>query len=129
MPAGPKAARALQFRLAKADNKFSSRNRLLRSDGFDRALEGRRISGSVFNAFMQPNNSGQARLGIIVSKRNYPLAASRNRIKRMAREAFRCHPLKTKAVDLVLMARRHGAPNRADIESLLSRVDSVCGNS
>jgi ribonuclease P protein component len=127
MPAVPKAVRALQFRPGKTGNKFSSQNRLLRRDGFNGALKGRRISGSGFNAFMQPNNSGQARLGIIVSKRDFPLAVSRNRIKRMAREAFRCHPLKTKAVDLVLMARRHGAPNRADIESLLGRVDSACG--
>jgi ribonuclease P protein component len=127
MPAAPKAVRALQFRLIKTGNKFSSQNRLLRRDGFNDVLKGRRISGSGFNAFMQSNNVGQARLGIIVSKRDFPLASGRNRIKRMAREVFRCHPLKTKAVDLVLMARRHGVSNPADIEFLLSRVESVCG--
>jgi ribonuclease P protein component len=75
---------------------------------------------------MQLNDSGQAKLGIIVSKRDFPLASRRNQIKRIAREAFRCHPIKSQAVDVVLMARRRGIPRRADIEVLLSRVESAC---
>lgn len=75
---------------------------------------------------MQPNYSGQAKLGMVVSKRNFPLASSRNQIKRIVREAFRCHSIKSKAVNVVLVARRQGVPKRSDIEVLLSRVESAC---
>lgn len=122
-----KAAPVLQSRNTEVNQSLSSRNRILRSEGFDGVLKGRRIRGVDFNAFMQSNSCGVARLGIVVSKRDFPLAFRRNRIKRKVREAFRCHPIKQRSVDLVLIARPQAASGFADIQGLLNRVDRECG--
>ena len=52
-----------------------------------------------------PNGLDRARLGLVVPKRVAPRALDRNRIKRIAREAFRAHSAGLPALDLVLVAR------------------------
>lgn len=126
MRAEPRAVHALPSRSDKLDCKFTSRSRLLRRDGFGETLKGSSLSGAAFKAFVLPNRLEHARLGIIVSKRDFPLAHQRNRIKRIVRETFRCHRVKTRRLDLVLMARRRAIPSAADLEVLLNRIDTTC---
>ncbi|MDX3906153.1 MAG: ribonuclease P protein component [Pigmentiphaga sp.] len=68
---------------------------------FAPALKGRRLAkGALFVLSMAP--SSQPRLGLVVGKRFAPLAASRNAIKRVAREAFRLRRTELPAGDYVL---------------------------
>jgi len=50
----------------------------------------------------KPNELGHARLGMIVSKRLFPHAVDRNRVRRRIREAFRQMAAGLPALDLVV---------------------------
>ena len=56
------------------------------------------------------NNSGGARLGLAISKKNLPSAVQRNRVKRLIRESFRRHKKELAGKDLVVMARKNLEP-------------------
>ena len=51
------------------------------------------------------NASAQARLGFILSRKNCRSAVSRNRVKRVAREVFRCGYDQWPQLDIILMGR------------------------
>jgi ribonuclease P protein component len=53
----------------------------------------------------RPNDLPHPRLGLVVSKRSARAAVARNRIKRLAREAFRHLQNSLGGVDLIVMAR------------------------
>lgn len=55
----------------------------------------------------KPNGKSHARVGVIVGKRIAKSAVVRNKIKRVIRESFRMHPVKLKALDIVVIARQH----------------------
>ena len=88
------------FRLAKE-------SRLRKSAEFDRvyALRQRAGDGHLL-LFAAPNDCGQTRFGLSVSKK-HGNAVCRNRLKRLMREAFRLsqHDLPT-GLDLVLIPRQ-----------------------
>ncbi|MEJ2534244.1 MAG: ribonuclease P protein component [Gammaproteobacteria bacterium] len=46
---------------------------------------------AYFRVLATPNDLGQSRLGLAVSRRVSPRAVDRNRLKRIARESFRHH--------------------------------------
>ena len=50
---------------------------------------GRRFDGRLMSVFVLPNDSGEHRLGVTVSRKLARRAVERNRMKRLAREAFR----------------------------------------
>ncbi len=52
-----------------------------------------------------PNDRGQARLGLAISRKAARRAVDRNRIKRLVRETFRHHRAELGAMDLVVVAR------------------------
>lgn len=52
-----------------------------------------------------PNRSDQARLGIIVAKRNVKRAVDRNRIRRLIRESFRQEKEGLRGLDIIVLAR------------------------
>ena len=54
---------------------------------------------------MGAGRPGVSRLGLIAPKRLARRSVDRNRLKRLAREAFRRHEVKTAGLDLVLAAR------------------------
>ena len=69
---------------------FPGTARLRSPAEFAPALKGRRLAkGALFVLSAAPASAGQARLGLVVGKRFAPLAASRNALKRVTREAFR----------------------------------------
>lgn len=50
--------------------------------------------------------AGESRLGLVVPKRLARRSVDRNRLKRLAREAFRRHAVKAAGLDLVLALRQ-----------------------
>lgn len=70
---------------------FPRSARLLKPEHYAGALKGRRVArGSLLSLQISTGNAPQAaRLGMIIGKRQAPLAVSRAAIKRVIREAFR----------------------------------------
>lgn len=52
------------------------------------------------------NGTGDARLGLAISKKHCRLASRRNRVKRVVRESFRRHQAELAGLDLVVLARQ-----------------------
>ncbi|WP_108126597.1 ribonuclease P protein component [Saccharospirillum mangrovi] len=51
------------------------------------------------------SHTAQARLGFILSRKNCRSAVARNRVKRVAREVFRCGYAQWPQLDIILMGR------------------------
>jgi ribonuclease P protein component len=113
----------LRFFLKKTD-------RLLKRYEFiGLSSSGQRLTTRLFIVLAAPAEGGRSRIGITVS-RKVGGAIQRNRIKRLAREAFRLNRhLLAKPLDISLIARKAVAeePNRAiartlkDLYEMLSR--------
>ena len=85
---------------------FPRAARLRSGEDFERGLKARRrASGRWFTATIAANQSGRARLGIVVGRRVLPRATERNRIKRVTRERFRALAPRLGAVDIVIRLR------------------------
>lgn len=71
-----------------------------------------------------------ARLGIVVSKKQFKLAVLRNRNKRLVREAFRLHLLRNRPLDIVVMARGGKTLSLADkklqLLNLFNQLETQC---
>jgi ribonuclease P protein component len=110
--------------------RFATTHRLMREDGFDRVVQADSIADKHFKVFFARSEKNNARLGIIASKKSLPRAVDRNRIKRVIREAFRQHSIKTYKLDVVVMVRSACAQEpdmRGDIlETLFCRVENRC---
>lgn len=81
---------------------------------------------NLFQAVACDNHAGHPRLGLAVGTRVARNAVVRNRIRRVAREAFR-HRQDLPAVDIVISARPRAAEAnkaqlRADVDQLLSII-------
>ncbi|MDG1493369.1 MAG: ribonuclease P protein component [Luminiphilus sp.] len=74
-------------------------------------------AGSKHALLLTIPNPSHSRLGLIIAKKNVRLAVQRNRIKRVAREFFRSHPLEHPR-DIVLLAKR----NLAELNNQQLRV-------
>ena len=80
----------------------------------------------------KPNEQGYARLGVVVSKRLFPHAVDRNRMRRRIREAFRRIAAGLPALDLVV--RPQAVPDRnvsredrnLDLLSALEKAAKKC---
>jgi len=107
---------------------FTAAHRLLREDGFDHVVHAENITDKHFKIFFVRNGNKNARLGIVASKRILPGAAQRNRVKRLIREAFRQHSIKTQQIDLVVMVRGVDtqAPQSEDLKTLFTRIEDKC---
>ena len=73
---------------------------------------------------------GPARLGLAIAKKRAKRAVDRNRIKRVARESFRCHRHRLAGVELVVMNRDDAVKSddvrlRAALDKLLERISAA----
>ena len=88
---------------------------------------GKVVRAARFHLYRLATAFGYARLALVVPKRLAPRAVTRNRIRRLVREAFRMHQERLGALDCVV--RLVKAPGdtpvtRAEIEALLGRAAS-----
>lgn len=85
---------------------FDKTRRLLKKCDYDRVFaQAKKLATPEFIVLHHISALGDARLGLVISKRMLPKAHDRNRIKRLIRETFRTTRLP--AVDVVFLAR-HG---------------------
>lgn len=86
------------------------------------------VRTAYFQVLAKPNELGLARLGMIVSKRLFPHAVDRNRIRRRIREAFRHMAENLPALDLVVrpqMTPDKKGPRGAQSEDLRSALEKA----
>jgi ribonuclease P protein component len=84
---------------------FARRYRLTKTDEFSSVFGFRRaIRGKVLMLHYQPRPEGntEARLGLVVGKKQLKRAVDRNKVKRVVREQFRLRLANLPAVDLVV---------------------------
>ena len=108
---------------------FPRTARILAKHEFDLAFRAGLSAGSkLFRGLVVAD--GSARLGITVPKRAVPLASSRNRIKRIVREAFRLRRAGLPAFAFIVVGRGEIAQAdaqaiRADVEKLFDRLAAL----
>lgn len=91
-------------------NRFSKHDRLISSKDYqDVFAKPIKTADSAYTILAKPNQLSGPRLGVIVSKKNVPSAASRNRLKRIARESFRTHKDIIKTFDVVVICKKKSA--------------------
>ncbi|MCG8427926.1 MAG: ribonuclease P protein component [Chromatiales bacterium] len=61
---------------------------------------------SYFTILFRRNNSGLARLGLAIAKKNLKRAVDRNLVKRIIRESFRVHQRELAGLDIVVLSRK-----------------------
>jgi len=82
---------------------FGAGRRLSNKADFERLLrEGERANRSGYTFFVSRRTQGQARLGMLVTRRHAARATVRNGLKRCIREAFRLEQAKLGAVDVLV---------------------------
>jgi ribonuclease P protein component len=85
--------------------------------------EGKRVSSRYFHTQYRLTQSGEARLGMAVSRRVSKRAVVRNRIRRTVRESFRICRGRLPLCDVLLVARAEAATqSAADLRSDLDLI-------
>lgn len=113
---------------AGTDRRFGGDCRLRKTDEYSSVFAFRRSHASThFQLHYGPRRDGQARLGLVVGRKQARSAVLRNLVKRLAREAFRAHRAALPACDLVVrlrvaLDRPQRAVLRTEIDALLARV-------
>lgn len=97
--------------------------RLRRGSEFKKVfLEGRKVETTLFRLCGRRNGSASDRLGLAVSRR-VGSAVTRNRSKRLVREAFRRQEGGVGGVDLVVVARAGlGGSSQQEVDRELARA-------
>ncbi len=76
----------------------------------------------ALNAPVLSDDAMCPRIGLVIAKKNIPLAVQRNRIKRIARETFRQQQDKLSGIDAVVLARRNlDSLDNAELHSLFNK--------
>jgi ribonuclease P protein component len=83
---------------------FPKHHRLYKSEHYKRVFsKPDRFIGVGYNLLSRTNGVGFARLGLAVSKRNFPRSFDRNRIKRIVRESFRDRFYNLPSLDIIFL--------------------------
>ncbi|HET7728576.1 MAG TPA: ribonuclease P protein component [Usitatibacter sp.] len=110
---------------------YSRRHRFAERGSFGPILRSpRKIRGALATLHAAPGRPGASRFGLALTRRLVPNSVDRNRVKRLAREAFRRHPVKAAGLDCVLSLRGRidgvaDAALAAEFAILLDRLDSA----
>jgi ribonuclease P protein component len=85
---------------------LSRRHRFVGRGSFTAALRGpRKLRSRAILLHIAAGKPGESRLGVSAPKRLTRRSVDRNRMKRLAREAFRRHGVKAAGLDLVIAIR------------------------
>jgi ribonuclease P protein component len=100
---------------------FTRQSRLTASRDYEKVFgKSERSSDRFFTVLARANDVAQPRLGLAISRRVAPLAVDRNRLRRLAREAFRLGELA--ALDFVVMASKDAlSAGKPELRSSLDR--------
>ncbi len=86
---------------------FSKSSRLLSPKDFQHVFSNaEKFANRHWTLIVRPNQKSYPRLGLAISKKQLQRAVWRNRIKRMAREAFRLHKQDLNGYDIVVLGRK-----------------------
>lgn len=93
--------------LFEPENGFPKSFRLLSPKDFQFVFaDAEKFANRHWTLIVRPNGKPYPRLGLAVSKKQLPRAVWRNRIKRVAREAFRLHKTELSGYDIVVLGRK-----------------------
>jgi ribonuclease P protein component len=112
--------------------RFPPTARVLRKVDFEAIYRhGRRHGNSHFSLTVHPNELATARLGMAIAARTVGKAVSRNRLRRIIRESFRCVREDLPSVDIIVGARAaardaSASELRTSLERLWNKVLSRC---
>jgi len=89
------------------------------------------VSGRWFQVYSKPAVAGEARLGVVVSKRVMKLAVARNYYKRLARDVFRHECAGMSGIEIVIRPRApitstESSACRAELCDLIRRSVGKC---
>jgi ribonuclease P protein component len=105
---------------------FSRRHRFSGRGSFAAALRSpRKLRGRVAILHIAVGKPGSSRFGLAISKRIAPSSVDRCRLKRLAREVFRRHAVKSAGMDLVLIPK--GPMRGADGDAWVREVEELLG--
>lgn len=86
--------------------RFLSKQHLRNLAQFQRVYQLRqRFPGRFYMLYYRDNQTDCPRLGVVASNRNVRRAVDRNRVKRIAREAFRRYQQQLRSVDIIVVAK------------------------
>jgi ribonuclease P protein component len=121
---GTRAARRLTLE-ARAQYRLRRGQRLGAAAVAATLKGGKVVRAARFHLYRHATGAGYPRLALVVPKRLAPRAVTRNRIRRLVREAFRMQQQRLGGIDCVvrLVKAPGDAPvTRAEIEALLARA-------
>jgi len=103
---------------------YSRRHRFAQRGSFGPVLRtSRKVRGRFAVLHVVPGRDSHSRLGIALTKRLVASSTDRNRVKRLVREAFRRHVVKSSGLDCVLTLRQRFVPG--DLEAIAAEVGSL----
>jgi ribonuclease P protein component len=111
-------------------NSLTSAQRIPQQDGYGNCLKSASLSNGCYKLFYLKNSVAYARIGIVVSKKQFKLAVLRNNNKRLVRETFRQHALRSRSLDLVVIARGGKflsfAEKKLQLVNLFNQLETQC---
>ncbi|MGQ7846655.1 ribonuclease P protein component [Granulosicoccus sp. 3-233] len=106
------------------DRSFPRSARLLTGADYSQVFkQNKRYSDKYWTILVRRNESGLSRLGLAIAKKRAKRAVDRNRIKRVAREAFREQRPSLSGLELVVMNR--DAACHASARDLRDAIDRL----
>ena len=108
------------------DQSFPRAARLLTGSDYSQVFkQNKRYSDKYWTILVKRNDTGLSRLGLAIAKKRAKRAVDRNRIKRVAREAFRHQRSSLSGLELVVMNR--DAATGASAQELRLSIDRLLG--
>ncbi len=91
----------------QANNDFPKSVRLLTPNSYSHVFaQAERFGNRNWTMIVRPNGKDYPRLGLAIAKKQLQRAVWRNRVKRVAREAFRLHKSDLSGYDIVVLGRK-----------------------